>query len=149
MNLNEMTMKQEQKKATALDMAKRIRTENYTKTNRWYFALIVPVLLVVGLVMDFQNVWLAVILFVMNAIFFLLRMETWKMANKSLEMALVPLGLIIMGIIIYYLVQHDRFSYWSTCWLIGAFFSPIVLMRALTIKQVNKIADDLLEKYKN
>lgn len=67
----------------------------------------------------------------------------------TLEMALVPLGLIVLGVIIYYLVQTNRFSYWSICWLIGAFLSPIILMRALTIKQVNKIADDLLEKYKD
>lgn len=137
------------KRRDALSIARRIRVDDSIRDRKkWYIATLAPVLLLIGLYFDWQNLGYALGLFGLNFVLFYYRMWTWKQGDKMLELLVLPAGLIAIAVVVGLLVQKEAFSAVSVLWLLGAFFTPIFIMRTLTAKQVNDIADALESKYK-
>lgn len=141
--------KEEQKKADALEIAKRIRIDGDIKDRKkWYFMLIMPFLLLLAVYMDFENWPVAIGLIIVNSLMFMYRMWTWRMGNKKLELLILVVGLAAVVLAGIYFYHHNSFSVWSVLLVVTAFFTPMFIFRTLFVKQTNQIAEDLEEKYK-
>lgn len=133
-----------QKHIDALEIANRIRINgSVTDSKRWYIGLAAPMLLVVGLALEPSGVLPAILLFCGNTLTFFYRIWTWKMASKKLELLVLPAGAFLVICVVAYLFQSGNLTWISPVWILGAFFTPMLVLRTVLAATTNAIADDL------
>ena len=125
------------------------RIQMKKRSGMGYIIMVLAVLIGLGMFLSPTQWYWGIGFVVFFLIAFVLRMETWKIANEPLELIAFVLPTLIMIAILFYLYFQERLDLGVIIQIIVSAPFSIILARKLFADKVNEIVTNLRKRFNN